>query len=132
MGPRHAIVNVDDPYGRRLAEEFEALTFSADGRDADFSARDATFDATGARFAVGGVEVRTRLPGHFNVANALAAFAATSAMGIEEDAIARALAGASAPPAGSSRSTWASRSPFSSTTPTPPTRSTTSWRRRGG
>jgi UDP-N-acetylmuramoyl-L-alanyl-D-glutamate--2,6-diaminopimelate ligase len=98
MGPEHAIVNVDDPYGRRLAEEFEALTFSADGLEADFSARDAAFDATGARFTVGGIEVRTRLPGHFNVANALAAFAATSAMGVEGTAIAEALAAASAPP----------------------------------
>ncbi len=98
MGPRHAIVNVDDPYGRRLADEFETLTFSADGGEADFSARDPAFDATGARFAVGGVEVRTRLPGHFNVANALAAFAAASAMGIEPDAIAEALAAAGAPP----------------------------------
>ena len=98
MGPRHAIVNVDDPYGRRLAEDFDAVTFSADGADADFSARDATFDASGARFRVGDVEVGTRLPGHFNVSNALAAFAAARTMGIEEDAVAGALAAASAPP----------------------------------
>ena len=98
IGPGHAIVNVDDPYGRRLAEEFEALTFSADGREANFSARDASFDATGARFTVGDVEVRTRLPGHFNVSNALAAFAAASAMGVDGAAIAEALAAASAPP----------------------------------
>jgi UDP-N-acetylmuramoyl-L-alanyl-D-glutamate--2,6-diaminopimelate ligase len=98
MEPGRAIVNVDDPYGRRLAEDFEALTFSADGREADFSARDAAFDATGSRFNVGGVEVRTRLPGHFNIANALAAFAAASAMGVDGTAIADALAAASAPP----------------------------------
>jgi UDP-N-acetylmuramoyl-L-alanyl-D-glutamate--2,6-diaminopimelate ligase len=98
MGPRHAIVNVDDPYGRRLAEDLEALTFSADGRDADFSARDATFDATGARFRVGDLEIRTRLPGHFNIANALAAFAAASAMGVDGESAAQALAAASAPP----------------------------------
>jgi UDP-N-acetylmuramoyl-L-alanyl-D-glutamate--2,6-diaminopimelate ligase len=98
MGPRHAIVNLDDPYGRRLAEEFDALTFSADGREADFSARDAEFDSSGARFTVGGVEVRTRLPGHFNVANALAAFAAAGAIGIDGSEIAAALAAASAPP----------------------------------
>ena len=29
MEPRAAIVNVDDPYGRRLAEEFDCVTFSA-------------------------------------------------------------------------------------------------------
>ena len=44
------------------------------------------------------MEVRTRLPGHFNVSNALAAFAAASTMGVDGDAIAEALAGAGAPP----------------------------------
>ena len=37
-GPEGAVVNVDDPYGRRLAEEFECLTFSAEGAEADFTA----------------------------------------------------------------------------------------------
>jgi UDP-N-acetylmuramoyl-L-alanyl-D-glutamate--2,6-diaminopimelate ligase len=98
MGPGQAIVNVDDPYGRRLAEDFDCLTFSAEGREADFGARDAAFDATGARFRVGEVEVRTRLPGHFNVSNSLAAFAAARALGVEDAAAAKALAAASAPP----------------------------------
>ena len=31
MEPRAAIVNVDDPYGRRLAGEFDCVTFSAEG-----------------------------------------------------------------------------------------------------
>ncbi len=39
-GPKAAIVNVDDPYGRRLAEEFECVTFSAEGAEADYSARE--------------------------------------------------------------------------------------------
>ena len=47
LGPEASVVNVDDPYGRRLAEEFECLTFSAEGAEADFSARDVTFDALG-------------------------------------------------------------------------------------
>src|SRR5262249_32522711 len=59
MGPKTAIVNVDDPYGRRLAEEFECVTFSAEGAEADYSARDVSFDAAGARFAVGEMELRT-------------------------------------------------------------------------
>jgi UDP-N-acetylmuramoyl-L-alanyl-D-glutamate--2,6-diaminopimelate ligase len=82
--PEQAVVNVDDPYGRRLAEEFECLTFSAEGAEADFSARDVTFDVSGALFTVVGreeaTEVRTMMPGHFNVANALGAFAAAIAM----------------------------------------------------
>ena len=46
-GPGTAIVNVDDPYGRRLAEEFDCVTFSAEGAEADYSARDVDFDAAG-------------------------------------------------------------------------------------
>jgi UDP-N-acetylmuramoyl-L-alanyl-D-glutamate--2,6-diaminopimelate ligase len=79
-----AVINVDDPYGRRLADEFECLTFSAEGAEADFSAREVSFDASGARFTVAGPEeetaVRTLMPGHFNVANALGAFAAAIAL----------------------------------------------------
>jgi UDP-N-acetylmuramoyl-L-alanyl-D-glutamate--2,6-diaminopimelate ligase len=101
-GPGTAIVNVDDPYGRRLAGEFDCLTLSAEGADADYSARDVSFDAGGASFTVvrgpmgrkvdstatsrpigGEVAVRTGLPGHFNVANALGAFAVAEAMGVE-------------------------------------------------
>ncbi|HEX6204938.1 MAG TPA: UDP-N-acetylmuramoyl-L-alanyl-D-glutamate--2,6-diaminopimelate ligase [Solirubrobacterales bacterium] len=81
-GPEVAIVNVDDPYGRRLAEEFECLTFSAEGAEADYSASEIEFDASGASFSVGGMRLRTGLPGHFNVANALAAFAVAEAMGV--------------------------------------------------
>ncbi|HEX9966376.1 MAG TPA: UDP-N-acetylmuramoyl-L-alanyl-D-glutamate--2,6-diaminopimelate ligase [Solirubrobacterales bacterium] len=101
-GPRVAIVNVDDTYGDRLADEFGCLRFSAEGRDADFAARDVSFDAGGSTFAIaerdGELRVRTRLPGHFNVSNALAAFAVARALGVDADAAAAALAGASAPP----------------------------------
>jgi UDP-N-acetylmuramoyl-L-alanyl-D-glutamate--2,6-diaminopimelate ligase len=83
MGPGASIVNVDDPYGRRLAGEFECVTFSAEGADADYVARDVSFDAGGATFTVGAeVAVRTALPGRFNVANALGAFVAATALGV--------------------------------------------------
>ncbi len=101
MEPGKAIVNVDDPYGRRLADEFECLTFSAAGADADFSAHDVSLDASGATFTVGGgggVRVRTGLPGDFNVANALGAFAAAVALGVEPEAAAAGLARAAPPP----------------------------------
>jgi UDP-N-acetylmuramoyl-L-alanyl-D-glutamate--2,6-diaminopimelate ligase len=42
--------------------------------------------------------VRTRLPGHFNVANALAALAAAEALGVERDVAVAALAKAAPPP----------------------------------
>jgi UDP-N-acetylmuramoyl-L-alanyl-D-glutamate--2,6-diaminopimelate ligase len=92
MGPKTAIVNVDDPYGRRLASEFECVTFSAEGAEADYSARDVSFDAGGASFGVGEIDLRTALPGHFNVANALGAFAAAEAMGVGPEIAAAGLA----------------------------------------
>jgi UDP-N-acetylmuramoyl-L-alanyl-D-glutamate--2,6-diaminopimelate ligase len=90
--PRTAIVNIDDPYGARLAEEFDCVTFSAEGAEADYSARDVAFDAGGASFTVNGLVVRTLLPGHFNVANALGAFAAAVALGVEPEQIVAGLA----------------------------------------
>jgi UDP-N-acetylmuramoyl-L-alanyl-D-glutamate--2,6-diaminopimelate ligase len=97
-GPAHRIINVDDPYGRRLAEEFECVTFSAEGSEADYSARDVEFDASGASFCVGETQLRTALPGHFNVANALGAFAVAEAMGVGSEIAAAGLARAARVP----------------------------------
>jgi UDP-N-acetylmuramoyl-L-alanyl-D-glutamate--2,6-diaminopimelate ligase len=112
--PGVRIVNVDDPYGRRLAEEFDCLTFSAEGADADYRAVDVEFDAGGAQFTVlmgrkaldisafrpisGEVRVATGMPGHFNVANALGAFAAATALGVAPDAAASGLSSAARVP----------------------------------
>ncbi len=100
-----SVVNVDDPYGRRLAAELTAedelealLTYSAKGAEADLSAGEVSFDATGARFRAstpaGPLEVRTRLPGDFNVANGLAALGAAHALGLDLVSAAEALAAA--------------------------------------
>jgi UDP-N-acetylmuramoyl-L-alanyl-D-glutamate--2,6-diaminopimelate ligase len=97
-----ALVNVDDPYGARLAAEIAAAgdpplkTFSPSGADeADYRAVGAAFDAAGSRFLCafpgGEVEVRTPLAGHFNVENTLAALAATHLMGTDPHAGAAAL-----------------------------------------
>jgi len=98
MDAKVKIVNVDDPYGRRLAEEFECVTFSAEGAEADYSAREVEFDALGASFSLGGMQLRTGLPGHFNVANALGAFAAAESMGVGGDIAAAGLARAARVP----------------------------------
>jgi UDP-N-acetylmuramoyl-L-alanyl-D-glutamate--2,6-diaminopimelate ligase len=97
-GPETRIVNVDDPYGRRLAEEFECVTFSAEGAAADYSAREVEFDAGGASFRVGEMRLRTGLPGHFNVANALGAFAAAEVIGVGPEIAAAGLARAARVP----------------------------------
>ena len=85
MGPKASIVNVDDPYGRRLAEEFDCVTFSAEGADGRLRRpRRLLRRRPAPRF--GRRRGRSRcgraLPGHFNVANALGAFAAATALGV--------------------------------------------------
>ena len=89
------VVNVDDPYGRRLAEEFpEAATFAID-RDAGYRAIGVQGALTGSSFTArtpdGEFPVALGLPGRFNVANALGAWAAARALGVAPDAIAAAL-----------------------------------------
>jgi UDP-N-acetylmuramoyl-L-alanyl-D-glutamate--2,6-diaminopimelate ligase len=96
--PGTAVINVDDPYGRRLADEFECITFSAEGAEADYSARSVSFDTAGAEFAIGALAIRTGLPGHFNVANALGAFAVARAVGIDPETAAAGLAKAARVP----------------------------------
>ena len=68
------ITNVDDEYGRRLAEEFACVTFGLD-RPADY----------GPDTLAG---VRLPLPGRFNQLNALGALAAARALGVEVEAAA--------------------------------------------
>jgi UDP-N-acetylmuramoyl-L-alanyl-D-glutamate--2,6-diaminopimelate ligase len=93
--PRVSVVNVGDPYGRRLAEEVGgARTFAVDA-PADYSARDLRCDFAGCRFALrtplGEREVMLPMPGRFNVANALGALAAVHALGFDLDTLIDAL-----------------------------------------
>lgn len=94
-GDATRVVNLDDEYGRRLAGEFECVTFSAAGEAADYSAHEVEFDTAGARFQArtphGQLALRTGLPGAFNVANALGALAAAVALGVEPEAAAAGL-----------------------------------------
>jgi UDP-N-acetylmuramoyl-L-alanyl-D-glutamate--2,6-diaminopimelate ligase len=97
-----SVVNLDDPYGQRLAGELatgeggDCITYSAAGGAADLSARGVTFDTTGSRFLCispeGELEVETPLPGDFNVSNALAALAVGHALGLDLKDAAAALA----------------------------------------
>ena len=87
------VVNVDDEYGRRLAEEFDCITFAID-RAADFRAEDIRGGLTGSTFLAGDLDLSTPMPGRFNVLNVLGAFAAVRAMGVPADVAARALADA--------------------------------------
>jgi UDP-N-acetylmuramoyl-L-alanyl-D-glutamate--2,6-diaminopimelate ligase len=96
-GDAPSLVNVDDPYGRRLAEQLDTLTYSVGG-DADFAASDVEFDASGSRFTVttpaGSARVRIALPGLFNISNALVAIGTAMQLGVSLDDAAAAIADA--------------------------------------
>jgi UDP-N-acetylmuramoyl-L-alanyl-D-glutamate--2,6-diaminopimelate ligase len=83
--PALAVVNVADPYGRRLAEELDGAVTYAVEAPADYSAVDLRCELDGCAFALhtpaGRVDVRLPMPGRFNVANALAALATVHALG---------------------------------------------------
>ena len=82
-----AVVNLDSPYGRLLAD---APLVPTDG----FSLRDVDLRHLGparSEFVWRGHDVHLGLGGEFNVANALAAAAAASAIGVPDDVIAAGL-----------------------------------------
>jgi UDP-N-acetylmuramoyl-L-alanyl-D-glutamate--2,6-diaminopimelate ligase len=86
---RVRIANADDAYGRRLIDELpDTVTFAID-RDAKYRAVDVRFDGSGCDFRAltpdGEFSARVPLPGRFNVANALAAWAAVRALGAPVD-----------------------------------------------
>ena len=93
--PGVCVVNVGDPYGRRLAAEIEGVrTFAVDA-PADYSATELRGELDGCRFTLdtpeGRREVALPMPGRFNVANALGALGAVHALGGELEALIAAL-----------------------------------------
>jgi len=86
---RHAVINVDDPYGARLAAEtLGALTFAVES-EATYRATQVQTSLAGAEFRVeepeGVVELRSPLRGRFNVYNVLGAYAAVRALGVSAE-----------------------------------------------
>lgn len=91
-GARAAVINVDDPYGRRLADaDPDAVTYGIESADAVLRAEDVRFDLRGSSFRLGDTAFTLPLPGRFNVLNALAAIGAARALGIDDATIAAAL-----------------------------------------
>jgi len=100
----HAVVCVDDEWGRRLAARTPgAVTVTAAGADAAWRAVDATtgHDGTQSFTAITPdgqrVPVRLRLPGAFNVANAVVALACLDAVGVPAAAAAEGFAQVAVP-----------------------------------
>jgi UDP-N-acetylmuramoyl-L-alanyl-D-glutamate--2,6-diaminopimelate ligase len=102
--PRCAIVNLDDEYGRKLAEfsrrRSQLFTYGIEA--GDFHAEHLEMTPQGNNFAVttpdGPLELRSPLIGRVNVYNVLAACAAAYARGCTREQIARGIAGMSRVP----------------------------------
>jgi len=88
-----AVVNTDDAYGRRIAERAAGLgvqvwTASPSGAEADWRAEEVELGPAGSSFDLVGPDgsrrrARVRLPGDFNVANALIAVVTLIAAGLD-------------------------------------------------
>ena len=94
--PQVAVVNIDDPYGARLAAELRGVvpklvTVGIDAPDAQLRATGIESAFTGSTFSAGGRRLRSPLPGRFNVMNSLSAIAAVRALGVDDATIAAAL-----------------------------------------
>jgi UDP-N-acetylmuramoyl-L-alanyl-D-glutamate--2,6-diaminopimelate ligase len=98
LAPRAAVVNVDDPYGRRLAAELPHAVTYAISAEADWRVTDLRTSVGGSDFVLwtpdGEAAVSLPLPGRFNVSNAMAALAVARALGVGLDDAVRGLAGA--------------------------------------
>ena len=101
-----AAVNVDDPFGPRLADDIEerggrALTYGF-GEEADYRIAESRWDLRGGELTVkapdGPAHLETVLPGAHNAANLTAAFAVADGLGLPRTTTLEALAGATAPP----------------------------------
>ncbi len=89
--PGAAAINIDDEYGRRLAEDLpDAATFSLD-KEADYRAESIENTVSGSAFDLrapdGVFRLSVNMPGGFNVANAITAAAVARAQGVGWPAI---------------------------------------------
>ncbi|MGB9618388.1 MAG: Mur ligase family protein, partial [Desulfomonilaceae bacterium] len=99
-----ACINGDDPYGRRLRDEITAVNTLTYGVAETNEVRSEDVSVTPAgiwgsvRTPSGSIQIQSQLTGAFNLSNILAAVSAAWVLGIDEEAIARGVAGLSAVP----------------------------------
>jgi UDP-N-acetylmuramoyl-L-alanyl-D-glutamate--2,6-diaminopimelate ligase len=88
----HAVVNVDDPWGRRLLDVEVPVTTYGLATTADIRGEDVRATVTGLTFRVGNLELTSPLRGAFNASNCLAAIAASRVLGIDDGSVREGLA----------------------------------------
>ena len=99
--PKSAVVNLDDPYGGKIAAmikpETKLVTFGIEREDALIRAKDIEMLPRKSAFTLvypeGEIRAGVNMPGHYNVLNALAALAVVYATGYDVAKAAESLAG---------------------------------------
>ncbi|HEY5426104.1 MAG TPA: UDP-N-acetylmuramoyl-L-alanyl-D-glutamate--2,6-diaminopimelate ligase, partial [Candidatus Tumulicola sp.] len=91
------VLNLDDEYGARWARELTAggvavLGYGERSRDAQVVPSEVATAPDGSRFRLDGRSYEVRLPGRFNVSNALAAIGIARTLGVDDATIAQGLA----------------------------------------
>jgi len=97
--PKCAVINIEDPWGRRLADELKGempvVTFSTQDENADISVESFQCSRQGStlvpRWEGGEAKVITQLAGRYNISNILAALGVIKALGGDVDKAARSL-----------------------------------------
>ena len=94
--PQRLVVNIDDPYGLRLAGALaEPITFALEDPSAAYRAVDVHTDLQGSRFTVRtaneDIRLTSPLRGRFNVYNVLGALATARALGVSVETCAEAI-----------------------------------------
>lgn len=92
-GVKYAVVNADmeHPEEYFVPEPGETVTYSTKDPNANITASEIELDLSGTRFLALGTSFRLRLPGLFNVENALAAIATGKALSVDVETVKRAL-----------------------------------------
>lgn len=90
---KNGAVNIDDEYAEEVvsAATCEKLYTFGIEKEADFRATNVCLSKSGSTFTVNGVDYSIRMPGFFNIYNALAAIVAATISGVSSSAIRKGL-----------------------------------------
>lgn len=92
-----AVINIDDAYGARLAEELVTpkITLSVKDDSADYTAKSVDYSLAGVRFSINGTgfidKVSFPMPGRYSVDNAMCVLCALFAIGLDRNAVCKAV-----------------------------------------